>query len=87
MRSTSIDASRTDSPGFADVLPAMTMPCLVYAGDADPVFPLTKATVAEMPNAGFFALPGLGHAAAFLRSELVVPRVLEFLDAYPATAS
>jgi len=41
---------------------------------------LVEETVAKMPNATFFMLPGLGHAEAFLRSDLVLPRVLEFLN-------
>jgi pimeloyl-ACP methyl ester carboxylesterase len=75
-----LEACRVDSLGFADVLPAMTMPCLLYAGSADPIYPTVEATVAEMPNASLFTLPGLGHAEGLLRSELVLPRVTEFLD-------
>jgi pimeloyl-ACP methyl ester carboxylesterase len=74
-----LDACITDSLGFADVLPTMTMPCLMYVGEADPICAVAEATAAEMPNVTFFTLPGLGHAEAFLRSELVLPRVLEFL--------
>jgi pimeloyl-ACP methyl ester carboxylesterase len=75
-----LDACRTDSLGFFNVLPAMTMPCLLYAGSADPNYPMVEETVAEMPNVAFFALPGLGHSEAFLHGELVLPRVIEFLD-------
>ncbi len=78
-----LDACRVDSLGFADVLPTMTMPCLVYAGSADPIYPVVEATVAEMPNVNFFALPELGHAEGFLRSDLVLPRVMEFLGSLP----
>ena len=56
------------------------MPCLLYAGSADSECALVEETVAKMPNATFFMLPGLGHAEAFLRSDLVLPRVLEFLN-------
>ncbi len=73
-----LDACRSDSLGFADVLPAMTMPCLVFAGSADPIHPVVEATVAEMPNGTFFTLPHLGHAEGFLHSELVLPKVIEF---------
>jgi len=72
-------ASRVDALGFSDVLPTMTMPCLLYVGDANSEYPLVRQTVAEMPNATFFTLPGLGHAEAYLRSDLVLPRVLDFL--------
>jgi len=74
-----LDACRADNLGFAAVLPTMTMPCLVYAGSADSRYSVIEATVAEMPNVRFFTLPGLGHAEGLLHSELVLPRILEFL--------
>jgi pimeloyl-ACP methyl ester carboxylesterase len=55
------------------------MPCLLYVGSADPLYPIAEATVAEMPNAQFFGLPGLGHAEGLFRSDLVLPRVSDFL--------
>jgi pimeloyl-ACP methyl ester carboxylesterase len=57
----------------------MTMPCLVFAGEADPVYPANKEFVARMPNATFFSLPGLGHADTFFHSDLVLPPVRQFL--------
>jgi pimeloyl-ACP methyl ester carboxylesterase len=78
-----LEACRVDSLGFADELPAMTMPCLLYAGSVDPIYPVVEETVAEMPNARFFTLPGLGHAEGLLRSELVLPQVTKFLDSVP----
>lgn len=74
-----MDACRVDSLGYADLLPKMTMPCLVYAGSADPIYPIVEATVAEMPNVTFFTVSGLGHAESLLRSELVLPKVMDFL--------
>jgi pimeloyl-ACP methyl ester carboxylesterase len=74
-----LEAARVDSLGFADVLPTMSMPCLVYAGTADPIYPVVEATVAEMPTVTFFSLPGLGHAEGLFRADLVLPRVTEFL--------
>lgn len=73
-----LEACRVDSLGYADVLPTMTMPCLVYAGSADPIYPIVEATVAEMPNVSLFTLSGLGHGEGLLRSELVLPKVIEF---------
>ncbi len=69
------------SPGFAEILPAMTMPCLLFAGEDDPVYSENRECVRSMPNVTFFSLPDLGHAAAFLRSDLVLPHVTEFLAA------
>jgi pimeloyl-ACP methyl ester carboxylesterase len=75
-------AARVDALGFSDVLPTMTMPCLLYVGEADSDYPFVQETVAEMPNATLFTLPGLGHAEAYLSSDLVLPRVLEFLSSH-----
>jgi pimeloyl-ACP methyl ester carboxylesterase len=74
-----LEACRVDSLGYADLLPGMTMPCLVYAGSADSIYPVVEATVAEMPNVTFFTVSGLGHVEALLRSELVLPKAMDFL--------
>jgi pimeloyl-ACP methyl ester carboxylesterase len=70
---------RLASPSFTEVLPKMTMPCLVFAGEGDPVYPANQEFVVQMPNATFFSLPGLGHADTFFHSELVLPPVRRFL--------
>jgi len=74
-----IEASLVDQQGFADTLPTMTMPCLVYAGSADPMYSLVEETVAEMPNVTFFSLPDIKHSEGLFQRDLVVPRVVEFL--------
>jgi pimeloyl-ACP methyl ester carboxylesterase len=71
---------RLATPSFAEVIPRMTMPCLVYAGEADPVYSANKEFVARMPNATFFSLPDLNHPEAFFRSDLVLPHVRQFLQ-------
>jgi pimeloyl-ACP methyl ester carboxylesterase len=67
------------SPGFAEILTMMTMPCLLFAGEADPVCEENKECIRFMPNVTFFSLPGLGHADTFFRSDLVLPHVMQFL--------
>jgi pimeloyl-ACP methyl ester carboxylesterase len=59
------------SSGFAEILSTMTMPCLLFAGEDDPIYVENKECAGAMPNVTFFSLPGLGHADAFLRSDLV----------------
>jgi len=39
-----------DRPSLEAVLPTMTMPCLLFAGEADPVYPAVKECVKQMPN-------------------------------------
>ena len=67
------------SPGFAETLSKITTPCLLFAGEADPIYAENKECVRTMPNVTFFSLPDLGHADAFLRSDLVLPHVKQFL--------
>jgi pimeloyl-ACP methyl ester carboxylesterase len=67
------------TPGFAEILTTMTMRCLLFAGEADPVCEENRKCVRDMPNATFFSVPGLGHADTFFRSDLVLPHVMQFL--------
>jgi hypothetical protein len=60
-----------DRPGLEDMLPAMPMPCCLYAGDMDPVYPEVEKCSRRMRGATFFSLPALGHCEAYARSELV----------------
>ncbi len=68
-----------DTPPLDDVPPTMTMPCLLYAGDADPVYASVQRCAQAMPNAVFFGLPGLNHMETSRRSDLVLPHVRPFL--------
>ena len=60
-------------------MPAMTMPCLVYAGESDPMHPDVERGARQLPRGTFFSLPGLGHYEGYARSHLVLPHVKEFL--------
>jgi pimeloyl-ACP methyl ester carboxylesterase len=70
---------RKTLPSLEDVLPTMTMPCLLFAGEADMGYARIKACVSRTPNVTFFSLPGLTHIEAFFRPDLVLPRIREFL--------
>jgi len=58
----------------------LRVPALLFTGEADERNMLTKEFAGNLPNAKFFSLPGLNHDQAFLRKELVLPRVKEFLS-------
>jgi hypothetical protein len=70
-----------DRPGLDDILPTMLMPCCLYAGDIDPIYPEVGACSRHIPQVTFFSLPGLNHCEAYARSELVLPRVTGFFKA------
>jgi len=61
---------------FEDVLPTMTMPCLVFAGEADSEYAGARECVKSMPNGTFVSLPGLGH---FEVMSQMLPHITEFL--------
>ncbi len=66
-------------PDLSPVLPTMTMPCLVYAGDADGLHVGAEECVKHMPNVTWASLPDLDHTLAMERSDLVLPHVKKFL--------
>jgi len=74
-------ALQRDEPSVEEILPTMTMPCLLYASEADPYYAGAYKCVQSMPNTTFFALQGLDHGAAFREAGLVLPHVTKFLQA------
>ena len=72
-------ASSIDRPDVSDVLPTLTIPCLVYYGDADPGHVRAREYVTQIPDATFVALPGLDHWAGIYRSDLALPHIRAFL--------
>ena len=74
-------AAQQDLFSMEDVLPHIIQPCLFYAGEHDPVYPVVSKYPESMPNLSFAALPGLGHTSAFWKSKVVLECVLGFLQA------
>ena len=72
-------ACQQDRPDIDDMLPGVTTPCLLYAGDVDPIHEGVKKSASHIPNAIFLGLPGLDHLQGSARSDLVLPQVREFL--------
>jgi pimeloyl-ACP methyl ester carboxylesterase len=68
-----------DRESLEAVLPTMRMPCLLYVGEMDEVYPLAKECSGKMPNVTFITLPGLDHGEAIKRSDAVLPHVKRFL--------
>jgi len=69
-----------DRPGLDDILATMPIPCCLYAGEIDPLYPEVEECSRHIPGVTFFSLRGLNHCDAY-RSELVLPRVTGFLEA------
>jgi pimeloyl-ACP methyl ester carboxylesterase len=66
-----------------DVLIALRLAtCLLFVGDKDPRFDNVTKFAAQLPKATCFTVPGCDHVAGFTRSELVLPKVREFLASH-----
>lgn len=74
-------ASSFSRAGIAEACPNITIPALLYCGEADRfASPESAREAAErMPNGTFVSLPGLDHLPALVRTDLVLPHVRNFL--------
>jgi pimeloyl-ACP methyl ester carboxylesterase len=68
-----------DRESNADVLPSMTMPCLLFVGELDPRLAQVQQCASDLPNVTFFSLPECDHIGTSARSELVIPHLKAFL--------
>ena len=81
-----IRAGVTEPDLDQDAVAAISAPTLIYAGTRDDL-ERKERTTRMLPTATFVALDGLDHAAAFGRSDLVLPHVRAFLGRVAASAS
>jgi pimeloyl-ACP methyl ester carboxylesterase len=84
--SNDLEATRAlmqDRVSVADVLPTMTVPCLLFVGELDPRLPQVRECTARLPSAALFTLPGCDHVATLGRSEAIIPHVKRFLSTVP----
>jgi pimeloyl-ACP methyl ester carboxylesterase len=70
---------RLVTEGYADVVDKMAVPTLLYAGKADPIHDAAQHSALLIPAAEFISLPGLDHIAAMCQTDLILPRVRQFL--------
>jgi pimeloyl-ACP methyl ester carboxylesterase len=68
-----------DRDDISDVLPSMTVPCLIFCGDLDPRFAQARQAASAMPNATFLGLPGCDHVGTTRRTEIIFPRIKALL--------
>ena len=73
--------------GLVASLPKVNVPCLVYAGEMDPVYNNVRESAMLLPDASFVSLPGVDHLSAWSRTDLVLPHVLAFLEKVESVAT
>jgi pimeloyl-ACP methyl ester carboxylesterase len=74
-----VSAFMHDRAPLAEVLPLMTMPCLLFVGEDDPRLPQMQQCCMALANATLVSFPACDHVAGFARSDLVLPHVTAFL--------
>jgi pimeloyl-ACP methyl ester carboxylesterase len=70
-----------------DALPRVNVPTLFLAGELEDPDDVLGEVAASMPNASRIRIPDREHINAFLYSEFVVPRVMDFLATTRKVAS
>lgn len=64
--------------GFNDILPTLSIPCLLMVGEADAAYARVQACSRMIPNATFVSFPNLGHTGSFLNRAEVVAHMRQF---------
>lgn len=66
---------------YRDILPNLSVPCLLYCGDADVRHDGAKKCARELPDATFVSLPGYDHIEVlFHASGEILPHISRFLS-------
>jgi pimeloyl-ACP methyl ester carboxylesterase len=68
-----------ETPHLEDVLPTIAQPCLLLTGTQDWSYTDIEACSKSIPQVTLVTLPGLNHLEGFLRSDLALPHVTQFL--------
>ena len=66
--------------GLENLLPRLSLPYLLYCGEADGFFPGAREASQVIPNAAFASFPGLNHGQTSRAADLVLPHVTKFLN-------
>ena len=69
-----------DKPDISTMVGAISVPCLLYVGDNDPNLEQVSECVNLIPQANFEIIEGADHSFGFLRKDLVLPVVAEWLS-------
>jgi hypothetical protein len=72
-------AAQQDRASQAAAITKMTMPCLMFAGRAGPMYDEAKSAAGQIANCRFFTVGELDHGATFRESVQVLPEVRAFL--------
>lgn len=68
-----------DRESLEDVLPTMTLPCMLIVGEKDGAYEMAQKCFPHIPHGEFVTLAGMDHGDGFKHSELALPHVRRFL--------
>jgi pimeloyl-ACP methyl ester carboxylesterase len=74
-----VAAYSKSSTDFSDILPLLKIPCLIASGTGEGVFENAKRSAAEIKDVTFVLLDGFDHADVFVRSDVTLPHIIQFL--------
>lgn len=70
---------RKEPLGFDDILPTLSIPCVLMVGEADAAYARVQACSRMIPNVTFVSFPSPGHTGSFLNRAEVVLHMQQFL--------
>jgi pimeloyl-ACP methyl ester carboxylesterase len=73
-------AAAQDRPSLEHMMCTLNMPCFIYAGGADKDLAQARSSAARIPQASFTVFPDMDHGETFDRSDIVLPKALDFLQ-------
>ena len=76
--------SLSEQVGYEDMLPIVILPCFLFVGEKDALYPAIAECSTRMPNATLVPLPEFNHIDALVRSDVVVPHIRAFLESVEA---
>jgi pimeloyl-ACP methyl ester carboxylesterase len=71
---------RKNPLGFDDILPTLSIPCLLMVGEADAAYGRVKTCSRLIRDVTFISFPGLGHTGSFLNRAELVQHIRQFLQ-------
>jgi len=71
---------RVERVEYDETISTTTLPCLLYMGEADTGYSKAKQSIEVLLNLTFVTLHNLNHEQGAMRSDLVLPHIMKFLE-------
>lgn len=73
-------AVSNDRPDISQHISDVAIPTLIYAGDQDPIYSLSRQTTELFQNGAFFTVPGQNHIQTFYKRHLILSKAIPFWE-------